>query len=122
MNRLREKFQHFMIGRYGMDQLGQFSAYAVLALLLLNVVIRRRLPSLVLEVLTFAGILLMYFRMFSRNINRRYQENQVFCGISFTLRNTGERQNSASQRDVNTAYSNVLTVNRRCGFPKAMER
>ncbi|MCC8024502.1 MAG: hypothetical protein LIP16_04265 [Clostridium sp.] len=83
MNRLREKFQHFMIGRYGMDPLGQFSAYAVLALLLLNVVIRRRLPSLVLEVLTFAGILLMYFRMFSRNINRRYQENQVFLRYKF---------------------------------------
>lgn len=83
MNRLREKFQRFMIGRYGMDPLGQFTAYTVLALLILNFVIRWRLPSLVLESLAFAGIIAMYFRMFSRNISRRSQENQVYLRYRF---------------------------------------
>ena len=40
MNKIREKFQRFMIGRYGMDQLGQFIMYAVLVLVFLNVVVR----------------------------------------------------------------------------------
>lgn len=39
MNKIREKFQRFMIGRYGMDQLGQFIMYAVLVLVFLNVVV-----------------------------------------------------------------------------------
>ena len=34
-----------MIGRYGMDQLGQFIMYAVLVLIFLNVVVRVRILS-----------------------------------------------------------------------------
>ena len=45
MNKIREKFQRFMIGRYGMDQLGQFIMYAVLVLVFLNVVVRVRILS-----------------------------------------------------------------------------
>ena len=40
MNKIREKLQRFMIGRYGMDQLGQFIMYTVLVLIFLNVVVR----------------------------------------------------------------------------------
>ena len=45
MNKVREKLQRFMIGRYGMDQLGQFIMYAVLVLIFLNVVVRVRILS-----------------------------------------------------------------------------
>ena len=31
MNKIREKLQRFMIGRYGMDQLGQFIMYRACA-------------------------------------------------------------------------------------------
>lgn len=85
MNQLREKLQRFMTGRYGIDQLGQFCAYGVLVLLLLNIVIRQRLPSIILEFLTIAGMILMYLRMLSRNISKRYQENQVFLRYRFYL-------------------------------------
>ena len=43
MNKIREKLQRFMIGRYGMDQLGQFIMYTVLVLIFLNVVVRVRI-------------------------------------------------------------------------------
>ena len=36
LNRLRDKFQRFMIGRYGMDQLGQFMVSAVLVVIVIN--------------------------------------------------------------------------------------
>ena len=82
-NRLKERFQRFMIGRYGMDQLGQFMAYVVLALILLNFIIRAPLPSRIMGVLEFAGIVLMYGRMFSKNINKRSKENQAFLRRMF---------------------------------------
>lgn len=72
-----------MIGRYGIDQMGQFMAYIVLALLILNLLIRWRLPSFVLEMLAIGGMILMYFRMFSKNVSKRYQENQVFLRYRF---------------------------------------
>ena len=82
-NRLKERFQRFMIGRYGMDQLGQFMAYVVLALVLLNFIIRAPLPSRIMGVLEFAGSVLMYGRMFSKNINKRSKENQAFLRRMF---------------------------------------
>ena len=67
MNKVREKLQRFMIGRYGMDQLGQFIMYAVLVLIFLEL----------------AGFFLLYFRMFSKNVGKRYQENQVYLRLRF---------------------------------------
>lgn len=62
MNKLREKFQRFMIGRYGMDQLGQFIMYAVLALIFLNAFVRVRILSPFLGFLELAGIICLYAR------------------------------------------------------------
>ena len=51
LNRLREKFQRFMIGRYGMDQLGQFMVSAVLVVIVVNLFVRAALPSMILNML-----------------------------------------------------------------------
>ena len=72
-----------MIGRYGMDQLGQFIMYAVLVLIFLNVVVRVRILSSFLYILELAGFFLLYFRMFSKNVGKRYQENQVYLRLRF---------------------------------------
>ncbi|MBS6952732.1 MAG: hypothetical protein KH230_05805 [Enterocloster asparagiformis] len=81
MGKFREKMQRFMIGRYGMDQLNQFLLYAVLAVIVINL-FTRIWP---LEALELAGIVFLYFRMFSRNIGRRYQENQAFLRLSYRV-------------------------------------
>ena len=79
VNRWREKLRQFMIGRYGMDQLNQYLMYGVLILLGLNIF----LDSFLLRAWAIIGIVYMYFRMLSRNINRRFQENQAFQGLLF---------------------------------------
>lgn len=81
MNRFREKIQRFMAGRYGADQLGRFTMYTVLAFMLLNILIRRHVLSIVLEGLILAGLMLLYFRMFSKNKGRRFQENQIYLSV-----------------------------------------
>ena len=79
MNRWRDKLRQFMTGRYGMDQLNQYLMYGVLILLVLNIF----LDSFLLRAWAIIGIVYMYFRMLSCNINRRFQENQAFQGLLF---------------------------------------
>ena len=66
-----------------MDQLGQFIMYTVLVLIFLNVVVRVRILSSFLYILELAGFFLLYFRMFSKNVGKRYQENQVYLRLRF---------------------------------------
>ena len=83
MNKIREKLQRFMIGRYGMDQLGQFIMYTVLVLIFLNVVGQGE-DIVLIPVYPGAGrFFLLYFRMFSKNVGKRYQENQVYLRLRF---------------------------------------
>ena len=60
---MREKFQHFMQGRYGADQLSRFLTTIGLVLIILNLFVRSNI---------------IVYRMFSRDYNRRYAENQKF--------------------------------------------
>lgn len=72
-----------MIGRYGMDALGQFMMWAVIGVILVNLLIHARIPSMCLDTLELAGLICLYFRMFSRNIGKRYEENQAFLRVRF---------------------------------------
>lgn len=83
MNRFREKLQRFMIGRYGMDQLGRFLFKVLCVLVVLNVFVRFGVLALAVNVLELAVIALLYFRMFSKNVNRRWQENQAYLRMQF---------------------------------------
>ncbi|MCR4922860.1 MAG: hypothetical protein K5931_02495 [Lachnospiraceae bacterium] len=82
MQRLRYNFSNFMIGRYGVDQLGKFLWGFVLALIILGFFIRHPL----LEIVTILLIIYLYFRMFSKNIAKRYEENQKFLDSSYKFR------------------------------------
>ena len=83
MNRFREKLQRFMIGRYGMDQLGRLLFKVLCVLVVLNLFVRFGVLALAVNVLELAVIVLLYFRMFSKNVNRRWQENQAYLRMQF---------------------------------------
>lgn len=71
---MREKLQRFMAGRYGNDKMNQVLSIAALILILIGAFSR-------VEPCHWLGLLLiiyLYFRMLSRNIQKRYAENQVF--------------------------------------------
>ena len=63
-------FQRFMSGRYGNDSFSRFLCIVSLALLLLGLF----LPG-VFYLLGLALLVYCYYRMLSRNIQRRYAEN-----------------------------------------------
>ena len=74
---MREKLQRFMIGRYGIDTYGRFLLGTVMVLWVINLLTNSKL------VYSWALLLMIYeyYRMFSRNTTKRYQENVKFIQI-----------------------------------------
>ena len=73
---MRDKFNKFMQGRYGVDELSRFTMGAALVLIILTMFItmfNRNLGS-IFDFLGIAAIVYAYFRIFSRNIQQRYAE------------------------------------------------
>lgn len=70
-----------MAGRYGVDELSKFLNIVLLVLLVMSIFIR----SGILYLLALGILIYSYFRMFSRNISKRYEENQKF--VNFRYRN-----------------------------------
>ena len=73
---MREKLQRFMIGRYGFDDLGRFLNILALIILVAG-------TFLIPQITVFALVLIVicYFRMFSRNMYKRANENMIYLGI-----------------------------------------
>ena len=68
---MKEKFNRFMIGRYGADELSKFMMGAAVAMMVINLFVRLE----ILNILVVALLVLVYLRMFSKNIQKRYNEN-----------------------------------------------
>ncbi|MDD6182437.1 MAG: hypothetical protein PUB25_01775 [Lachnospiraceae bacterium] len=71
---MRERMQGFMAGRYGTDQLSKVILWISLACLAVSMFTR-------LNVFYILGLVLLiytYYRMFSRNVAKRYAENQKY--------------------------------------------
>lgn len=81
MNRFRERFARFMIGRYGADKLGQFLIGTAFVLIAAGVLTR----NLWVDIAATACLILCYFRMFSKNVGKRFRENQKFERILFQV-------------------------------------
>ncbi len=78
---MREKFYRFMIGRNGADQLSRFLTYVALALIVLNLFV----GSTELWLLGLAALVWAYFRMFSKNVARRREENGKYLQLQYML-------------------------------------
>jgi hypothetical protein len=74
---MKQKFQQFMIGRYGVDSLSKFMLGVALGIAVLDIFINSRFLTSWFYVL----VILSYYRMFSKNYQKRYQENMKFLQI-----------------------------------------
>lgn len=83
---MKEKIGRFMAGRYGNDKLNQFMMAVFLVCAVLNLFVRNAYASTVLNSWECLLILLVYIRMFSRNISKRYAENQKYLALENRLR------------------------------------
>ncbi len=108
LKQLRYRLALFMQGRYGTDQLSRFMSVTVIVLFILEWIINAVGVLAVPGMLVFMRIIgivnavllfLIYFRTFSRNIPKRYAENQKFLALKSRLLSFfGKTRHNASQR------------------------
>ena len=79
---MKERWRRFMMGRYGSDSLNRALLILTLVLLALSWVLGRS----VFWLLALVVLALTYFRMFSRNLYRRQQENRRYLQATAGLR------------------------------------
>lgn len=78
---MREKFQHFMTGRYGADDLSRVYIIATLVIFVISLISGW-------GILYWIGLALMiyaYWRMLSRNVSKRYEENQKYLNARYQV-------------------------------------
>ena len=81
-NKMKEKFIRFMYGRYGIDLFSKCLIYIGVGITLITMLFNSSL-------LYFIGLGLIgysYFRIFSKNISKRYAENQFFLNKTSGIR------------------------------------
>ena len=85
---MKERMQRFMAGRYGNDQLNQFIFIGAIISMVLEIITRQSL----FYTLTLVLLILAYVRVFSRNINKRYEENMKFLQKKDAILNKFRKQ------------------------------
>ena len=85
---MKERMQRFMAGRYGNDQLNQFIFIVAIISMVLEIITRQSL----FYTLTLVLLILAYVRVFSRNINKRYEENMKFLQKEDAILNKFRKQ------------------------------
>ncbi len=93
---LRDRFSGFMYGRYGVDQLSKFMLVVLIILCVLSFFCGGSVSSL-LFVLIIALIVILYFRMFSRNTYKRAAENQRYLKLTSGIRSKFSRNKGVSK-------------------------
>lgn len=78
---MREKFMRFMQGRNGVDELSKALNVVVLVLLVISLFTGWG----ILYAIALLLIIYMYFRVFSKNIPKRYAENQKYRNFRYDM-------------------------------------
>ena len=81
INSFKDKMARFMYGRYGMDQLSRNLSLICLVLLIVTMFVRNN----VIYMIALVGIVYTYFRVFSRNISRRSEENEKYLKFHYKV-------------------------------------
>ncbi len=87
---MRNRLQRFMAGRYGVDKMNQVLSVCSLILIVFGIFFKVSL----LYWVGLAVIIYIYFRVLSKDIPRRYAENQAFLQQYYRLTGwfTGKKQ------------------------------
>lgn len=113
MGFLRDKISHFMQGRYGVDVLSKTLVIGAFICAFLSFVFGK-----VFYVLGLVIIVYVYYRMFSKNYERRYRENRSFVDFKNKVGAYFRSQkNMMKQRKTHHIYS-CPQCNQKIRIPK----
>lgn len=103
---MKEKLYRFMQGRNGVDSLSKFLLIAGVVVVLLSALFGTHPVGMFFYLLGWVAIIYCYFRMFSRNISKRYAENETFLNKTYKIRSFFQKQiNIWKQRRVYHIYT-----------------
>ena len=92
---MKQRLIHFMQGRNGMDEFSRTLNWTALILVIISLITKWN----ILYWIGFAMIIYMYFRVFSKNIPKRYAENQKFRNFRYDITiKINKMKNEFSQR------------------------
>ena len=99
---MREKFTEFMVGRYGTDDYSKFLLGSAVTVMVINLLLRVGLLNLLVLVL----LAYVYVRMFSKNIQKRYEENSKYLELKRRVTASfGKEKRRMEDRRVNHIYT-----------------
>ncbi len=115
---MKEKLRNFMIGRYGIDSFSKFLMGIALALCVLDIFCN----NIFINSWFIIIIIYVYYRMFSKNYNKRYQENMKFLQIkNKVLAKFHSEKSIMKQRKTHHIYK-CPTCNQKIRIPKGKGR
>lgn len=79
---MKQKLMYFMQGRNGMDDFARALNWISLALLIISIFTKWN----ILYWIGLGLLFYMYFRVFSKNIPKRYAENQKFLNLRYDIK------------------------------------
>lgn len=118
VKRMKEKFQKFMMGRYGVDAFSRFLLGAVIVLWVINIFADSR----ILYSWSLLLLLYSYYRMFSRNTTKRYQENQKFLSIKSKILSKLKFKNGQTKQPKTHHIYKCPTCKQKIRIPKGKGR
>lgn len=104
---MKEKFIRFMQGRYGVDQFAKFTMGTALVMIILAMFIgNSSFIGTLLDTIGLLAIVYTYYRIFSRDIQKRYAENQKYLSMTAKLRTrVNKEKNLMEQRKTHHIYT-----------------
>lgn len=89
---MRERIARYMQGRYGVDSLSKFLLVCGMLAVFGATLFDNPTAMGICNLLGWLIIVYCYFRLFSRNITKRYAENQAFLAKTYKIRSFFRRQ------------------------------
>lgn len=114
---MRERFERFMEGRYGMDELSRFTDVAALALLIISLFIKGS-AGRILFYIAAALIIWSYIRIFSRNTHKRYAENERFLALTGRIRSGWAKSRRRKEQSKIYRYFNCPECGQKVRVPR----
>lgn len=119
-NNLNAKLQQFMVGRNGADRLARWALWVAVIALIINM----WFPNIICSVISYALLFYSMYRVFSKNVAAREEEEQKFDELLERLkpgskkrRDTGftTRNNASKKQSKKSASTKTTFVCEECG-------
>lgn len=84
----RDRISKFMYGRYGTDSLSKSLLIGSIAIYVISLLLPFETIAYILSIISMSLLIYCYYRIFSRNVYKRANENQKFLYKTANIRRT----------------------------------